>query len=624
MSPARLSSSRKNSSGSSKPYNRDGTPLASPIPDGTPNLKTPGGAASPSVGIEPVTPLGLGHWTANDSTISNERPGFPTYAQYKQVETSYIQSLTPRRQGKALISQSLFDRIWDVLHEPEVLVQGETAQFRFWARKMFKISSDHHVTLGGVEPTSDDAPKEVLLHDNLLVAVQEQLYDLLCYCHGSTGHGGRDKTCALIRKHYTWVPKDLVASFIKTCPTCIMKKCGGFDSAAIASQVSGRRTGDSNTSPRDSYERNDLGSESPLLSRQTLVLSGAPVPWPSVDSPEGSATSPLLSDDPLEVAYRDAMFHPRGMKPALSGIRGLQGLPMSREVSLYKGLPNGWQYRHNDYATAHAEFMKTRSETVVDPGDLGISALRPRVPSIAPLWGPDQFPQDEFDSLLDGGLDDSIDLQPALEPRSLLLSGLHHEVQDDPFQLYTNEPLQEKDKESHSFVPQIDPSLLDLSVSSDSQAEDDISDENASLLRPTNEPASPSLRRPAPPRLNLDLANEKAMRALMAYRDNVSNGNSTPDSPITNINWEKHTHHPGHPSPASSDSGSSCELSPFSAPMSTMTSASGTSSALPTPVDECGSNGEGKMMSMIKGKQRMMAPAVDAELSEGIQLACAL
>ncbi|KAF9528824.1 hypothetical protein CPB83DRAFT_747536, partial [Crepidotus variabilis] len=157
----------------------------------------------------------------------DERPGFPSYAQYKQVEAGYIQSLTPRRQGKALITQAMFDRIWDVLHSPES--PGETAQFRFWARKMFTTSKTYRSSLGGVD--MNEPLQEVLLHDNLLVAVQEQLYDLLCFCHGSTGHGGRDKTCALIRKHYTWVPKDLVSSFIKACPTCIMKKCGTIDSA---------------------------------------------------------------------------------------------------------------------------------------------------------------------------------------------------------------------------------------------------------------------------------------------------------------------------------------------------------------------------------------------------------
>ncbi|KAJ3480605.1 hypothetical protein NLJ89_g12269 [Agrocybe chaxingu] len=120
MSPARPSS-RRNSSSGFKPYTRGVTPIMVPS---TPDA------------IQDTKPTG-----------HNERPGFPTYAQYKQVENTYIQSLTPRRQGKALISQALFDRIWDVLHQPDA--PGETAQFRFWARKMFTLSKTHRVTLGG-------------------------------------------------------------------------------------------------------------------------------------------------------------------------------------------------------------------------------------------------------------------------------------------------------------------------------------------------------------------------------------------------------------------------------------------------------------------------------------------
>ena len=207
----------------------------------SPSPKSPGSQRNDfkpyTRGVTPMIPP-MSHILQDSNISSNdELSGFPTYAQYKQVENAYIQSLTPRRQSKALISQSMFDRIWDVLHTPER--QGETAQFRFWARKMFTLSKTHRNTLG-VVVNDDEVPQEVLLHDNLLVAVQEQLYDLLCYCHGMTGHGGRDKTCSLIRKHYTWVPKDLVSSFIKTCPTCIMKKCGSLDSSVEIGRASCR------------------------------------------------------------------------------------------------------------------------------------------------------------------------------------------------------------------------------------------------------------------------------------------------------------------------------------------------------------------------------------------------
>ncbi|TEB33665.1 hypothetical protein FA13DRAFT_1812302 [Coprinellus micaceus] len=40
--------------------------------------------------------------------------------------------------------------------------------------------------------------------------------------------------------------------------------------------------------------------------------------------------------------------------PHLGGNQFQYHQPMVREVSLYKGLPNGWQYRHDDFETAHA------------------------------------------------------------------------------------------------------------------------------------------------------------------------------------------------------------------------------------------------------------------------------
>jgi hypothetical protein len=42
-------------------------------------------------------------------------------------------------------------------------------------------------------------------------------------------HGGRDKTCATLRLHYSWVPKELTAKFVKACPTCTLKRSGNPD-----------------------------------------------------------------------------------------------------------------------------------------------------------------------------------------------------------------------------------------------------------------------------------------------------------------------------------------------------------------------------------------------------------
>ena len=572
-----------------------------------------------------------------------ERPGFPTYAQYKQVENSYLQSLTPRRQGKALISQAMFDRIWDVLHQPDS--HNETAQFRFWARKMFTVSKTHRVTLGAVDNSGEETAQEVLLHDNLLVAIQEQLYDLLCYCHGSTGHGGRDKTCALIRKHYTWVPKDLVSNFIKACPTCIMKKCGNSESAAVIAQMSDSTRNEEPPLPlmRDFFHGSIYGQDPVPASSSIPGL-----PWPTTGPRDPMPMSPvMLEEDPLEAAYRDAILRSRGLRsiPGINGQspRGIHGLPMSREVSLYKGIPNGWQFRHGDYASAHAEFMRTKDLPSVEETEHDMAMRRPRIPSIAPLWGPDQFPHPEFGHIEEDALGYPEHL-PVLEP--LPVSPNHHQEDHNPamtmhYLLMAAESQREDIQDhshSHAYMPQIDPSLMAScsgahSPSAPQEQTDMFSSMNRSedhdasnLGLSANFSSSSSIKRAgAPLRLEIGFPSEKTFQALLAYRDSLGEGNMTPDSPITS-NW-----HPGNPSPASSDSSSSgSQLSAF--PMTDMESATTTpgSSALTTPVDECGSiaGSEGGSVPIKgvkgKGKCAQLSMSEEIALSDGIEVACGL
>jgi Integrase zinc binding domain len=541
-----------------------------------------------------------------NSDTSRDEFGFPTYAQYKQVESNYLQSLTPRRQAKALISQSMFDRIWDVLHEPDY--QGETAQFRFWARKMFTLSKTHRNTLGGVA-NDDEVPQEVLLHDNLLVAVQEQLYDLLCYCHGTTGHGGRDKTCALIRKHYTWVPKDLVSGFIKTCPTCIMKKCGSSDLSPVPqSNTYDSKIEDMSLSTLREFYQN-IYSQDQAVAASSSITPG--LVWPSMgDSGSGPVRRILLEDDSLEAAYREAILRARetkaraGMSVTTQRGRGLQGVPMSREVSLYKGLPNGWQFHHNDYASAHAEFMQTRHLPVQD-FDLGNS--RPRIPSIAPLWGPNDCPHPELDNLSDVESTEADILPPFA-------------VQDHPYSLMNTQYIllnsNQRQGGEGNFTQQIDPALMPVSVATTYNQSEDTSITTGVTVGV--DPASgstdlsSSLRRNAAP-LRLNLPTENSFLALMAYRESLrEEGNIRPDSPM--MDW-----HPGNPSPATSF------VSQLSYIASSTSSLSPPSTALPTPVDEYGTNDSG---NFVKGKGKLTLEEATAmeqiELSSSIDGVCGL
>ena len=159
--------------------------------------------------------------------------GFPTYEQYQRIEDEYLSSLSERKQPKALITQALFDRIFAVLQNGSE-DRSSTAQFRFWVRKMFVLAySQTHSN-----DNAGETPELVVLHDKRPVAIKEQLYEVLCYCHAVARHGGRDKTCATLRLNYSWVPKELTAKFVKACPTCTLKRSGNPDLLSHFGRVS--------------------------------------------------------------------------------------------------------------------------------------------------------------------------------------------------------------------------------------------------------------------------------------------------------------------------------------------------------------------------------------------------
>ena len=132
--------------------------------------------------------------------------GFPTAAQFNSMLGEYLSSLSPKKQAKALLTQQMYDDILSVLLHPTETKVG-SAQFRFWSKKMFKLVSTQVA--------------HIVIHENKPVAVKEQLYDVLVQCHRQASHGGRDKTAAQVRKFYSWVPKELIAKFVKGCPSCV-------------------------------------------------------------------------------------------------------------------------------------------------------------------------------------------------------------------------------------------------------------------------------------------------------------------------------------------------------------------------------------------------------------------
>ncbi|KAI9486223.1 MAG: hypothetical protein EXX96DRAFT_548184 [Benjaminiella poitrasii] len=133
---------------------------------------------------------------------------FPTYKEFDAIVQDYLQNLSSKKRDKALIDQARYAMILQVLKDPRNTAVS-TAQFRFWVKKMFQLNS-----------------RQVVCHDGKPVAMREQIYSILVRAHREAHHGGRDKTSALVRRRYSWIPKELIARFVRHCPFCISRRNG--------------------------------------------------------------------------------------------------------------------------------------------------------------------------------------------------------------------------------------------------------------------------------------------------------------------------------------------------------------------------------------------------------------
>jgi len=137
------------------------------------------------------------------------KDGFPSEDEFEGLLAEYIAALNPRKREKALMTQAMYDSILTILMNPDN-TRHATAQFRFWTKKMFRLVTTAHA--------------QVVTHENRPVAVKEQIYDVLVQCHSQCSHGGRDKTSNQVRRYYSWIPKELIARFVKACPLCAARR----------------------------------------------------------------------------------------------------------------------------------------------------------------------------------------------------------------------------------------------------------------------------------------------------------------------------------------------------------------------------------------------------------------
>ncbi|KAI9271520.1 hypothetical protein BDA99DRAFT_433543 [Phascolomyces articulosus] len=172
----------------------------------------------------PFTGYGFesGRFFSQQSTPPNEpfddENQLPTPAEFEAIVDDYLNNLSPKKRDKALVDQKRYQLIQQVLKDPRNTAIS-TAQFRFWVKKMFQL-----------QPGTID----LVCHDSKPVAMKEQIYSILVRAHREAQHGGRDKTSALVRRQYSWIPKELVARFVRHCPFCITRRNGGQSPGAFA------------------------------------------------------------------------------------------------------------------------------------------------------------------------------------------------------------------------------------------------------------------------------------------------------------------------------------------------------------------------------------------------------
>ncbi|KAH7906854.1 hypothetical protein BJ138DRAFT_1117203 [Hygrophoropsis aurantiaca] len=419
----------------------------------------------------------------------SDKLGFPTYACYKRIEAAYLACLSPRKRDKALISQVMFDKIWDVLHQPDDCTI-ESPQFRFWVRKMFTLTRQ-----GRQEDEHYFETPAVVLHENRPVAVMEQLYELFCYCHERANHGGRDKTCAVIRQHYSWVPKELTAQFVKACPTCAVKRPGNSESTAILrDHVHALRSG---TVDGLKGEPAEFGASQGWINEQeNWFPSGGPLDGPAVlylDEPPSMQCTPCPSGQPIIAGT--GTVDAQHTRP--------------QETAMLHGLPYGWSHFPLQIPDPAYRFS-----TSVMPDFI----QRPSAPGPTYLYSVARVPG-LFVSSSSGSVDhgDSSANLPSLS------CALKDDSLDDDFALswpdYDGNSLppvlqhlriSSPVKSNTKYTPQIDPALLALDVTrSDlprSRSEVHDSDENFEMSRleahgPLSKSTSVEISSPTPTKL---------------------------------------------------------------------------------------------------------------------------
>ncbi|EYE95888.1 integrase zinc binding domain-containing protein [Aspergillus ruber CBS 135680] len=190
--------------------------------------------------------------------------GFPNAEEFDRLINGYIHDLSAKKRDKALIHAQRAGHIKMILSDPKNTAV-ETAQFRFWAKKMFELRTT------GVGSSNC---MKMICHEGRPVAVREKLYKILTKAHLQCKHGGRDKTSAKVRTNYSWVPKELISRFVKICPTCQVRRRGLRPRPSGSQKRPSHRSSKTkkSSSPPTSRRESALNSQAPSQVSQAEYL----------------------------------------------------------------------------------------------------------------------------------------------------------------------------------------------------------------------------------------------------------------------------------------------------------------------------------------------------------------
>ena len=172
-----------------------------------PQLPAPMGAmdvqmqTQPPAYVSPPHPMCLFSDAVAASLVHDSQ--LPTVRAFEELLNEYVMSLSEKKRDKALIGQVRYNNIRAVLRDPKCTTI-ESAQFRFWAKKMFVLDYQ-----------ADETGRTglVVMHEGKPVAIREHLYGILTTAHIHCQHGGRDKTSSQVRQYYSWCVLDALSLF---------------------------------------------------------------------------------------------------------------------------------------------------------------------------------------------------------------------------------------------------------------------------------------------------------------------------------------------------------------------------------------------------------------------------